>query len=272
MRLSRGVLAAFAGFSIAFGAASARAQEADPADDEAPGPEAQEPTKAGRGIEQGDFDNYAKAEEKRKKKVVPEYGVGLRLRGVFEPAFMMNLFVEEQTSGAMFHPGFGLELNRRKGDFELVLGFEYENVSPDDGYWLEKGDDGVSPGQYPDFIDFDGLSWFTTDLTFMFHSAMSEKVAFRYGAGFGLGIVFGDALQTDSTCTGTDFDNDCTPITGGGGQIDDPADIPPVFPVVNLILGMQFRPSRSVSINVETGIRTLFFFGLSGTYYFNVVE
>jgi hypothetical protein len=273
MRLSPGALAAFAGFSIAFGAASARAQgdDGDPAEEQ-PDPSDSSPTRAGRGIEQGDFDNYAKAEEKRKKKVVPEYGVGLRLRGVFEPAFMMNLFVEEQTSGGMFHPGFGLELNRRKGNFELVLGFEYENLSPDDGYWLEKGDDGVTPGQFPDFIDFDGLSWFTTDLTFMFHAPMSEKVAFRYGAGFGLGIVFGDALQTDSTCTGTDFESDCTPNTGGGGQIMDPADIPPVFPVVNLIIGTQFRPSRSISINVETGIRTVFFFGLSGTYYFNVLD
>lgn len=273
MRLSPGVLAAFAGCSIAFGAAaSARAQAVDPADDEEqPEPSDSEPTKAGRGIEQGDFDNYAKAEEKRKKKVVPEYGVGLRLRGVFEPAFMMNLFVEEQTSGGMFHPGFGLELNRRKGNFELVLGFEYENLSPDDGYWLEKGDDGVTPGQFPDFIDFDGLSWFTTDLTFMFHTPMSESVAFRYGAGFGLGIVFGDALQTDQVCSGPDFETQCMDAPGGE-QVDDPADIPPVFPVVNLILGTQFRPSRKVSINIETGIRTVFFFGLSGTYYFNALD
>ncbi len=272
MRLSRGALAAVAGFSIAFaGAGLARAQEGDP-DEELPKPEESQPTKAGRGIEQGDFDNYSKAEQKRKKKVVPEYGVGLRLRGVFEPAFMMNLFVEEQTSGGMFHPGFGLELNRRKGEFELVLGFEYENLSPSDGYWLEKGDDGTSPGQYPDFVDFDGLSWFTTDLTFMFHSPINEKVAFRYGAGFGLGIVFGDALQTDQVCSGTDFETQCMNDMSGGAQRNDPADIPPVFPVVNLILGAQFRPSRSVSINIETGLRTIFFFGISGTYYFNAVE
>jgi hypothetical protein len=271
MRLSRGALAAFAGCSIALAAAGARAQEVEPGDDDAT-PEKAEPTKAGRGIEQGDFDNYDKAEEKKKKKLQPEYGVGLRLRGVFEPAFMMNLFVEEQTSGGMFHPGFGLELNRRKGEFELVLGFEYDNLSPEDGYWLEKGDDGVTPGQYPDFVDFDGLSWFTTDLTFVFHSPISDKVAFRYGAGFGLGVVFGDALQTDTTCTGTDFENDCTLDTGAGSQVNDPADIPPVFPVVNLLLGAQFRPSRSVSINLEGGLRTVFFFGISGTYYFNAVE
>jgi hypothetical protein len=271
MRLSPGALAAIAGFSIALGAPIARAQEADP-EDEGPKPDESEPTKAGRGIEQGDFDNYAKAEEKKKKKVVPEYGVGLRLRGVFEPSFMMNLFVEDQTSGGMFHPGFGLELNRRKGEFELVLGFEYENLSPDDGFWREKGDDGTSPGQTPDFIEFDGLSWFTTDLTFMFHSPINDKVAFRYGAGFGLGIVFGDALQNDTNCTGTDFENDCTLDMSAGAQKNDPADIPPVFPVVNLLVGAQFRPSRAVSINIETGLRTIFFFGVSGTYYFNTVK
>ena len=42
--------------------------------------------------------------------------------------------------------------------------------------------------------------------------------------------------------------------------------------MVNLIVGAQFRPSKKVSINLETGLRTLFFFGISGTYYFNAED
>lgn len=259
MRLAR-VLASACVMAVALGGGIARAQEA-PA-------EGEPATASGEGIEGGDFDNYDKAAERRKRANKAEYGVGLRLRGVFEPKFMIELFLEEAASG-VFSPGYGLELNRRRGNFELVLGFEYENVSPDDGFYLEKGDDPTMAGEAPDFVEFDGLGWFTVDLAFMFHSPINDKVAFRYGAGFGIGIVTGEALQTDSTCSGRDIQNDCTRLPEGPGvQYKDPADLPPVFPVVDLVAGMQFRPTPKMTVNLEGGLRTLFFFGLSSTYYF----
>ena len=261
MRLAPRGLAAFA-IAAALGAGPARAGAQDVPED---GGEEGSAELAPEGIEGGGFDEYEKAG--RKARIEPEYGVGIRLRGVFVPKGLLELFVEEASSG-VFHPGFGLELNRRKGDFELVLGLEYESVSPEDGYWLEKGDDPLTPGQTPDFTEFDGLSWFTLDLTFAFRSAINEQLSFRYGAGFGLGLVLGDVYQTDSVCTGRNIQEDCTPITGGGGQIRDPADLPPVFPVVNLLAGLQYRPTEKITVNLEGGMRTLFFFGLSSTYYF----
>lgn len=258
MRLSR-VLAACFVTAVAFGGGVARAQDAP---EDQPAPEA-EPDE--EGIEGGDFDNYEKADGRRKT-VKAEYGVGLRLRGVFEPKAIIELFLEEAASG-VFSPGFGLELNRRRENFELVLGFEYENVSPDDGFYLEKGDDPLTPGESPDFVEFDGLAWFTADLAFVFHSPINEKVSFRYGAGFGLGLVLGEALQTDSICTGRDIQNDCAP-NPSGAQVNDPADLPPVFPVVILLTGVQFKPTPKMTINLEGGLRSLFFFGLSSTYYF----
>jgi hypothetical protein len=259
MRLARGLASACVIAIASWGGRVARAQDA-PEGEPSSGETAKE------GIEGGDFDNYDKAGVKEKK-IKPEYGVGLRVRGVFEPKGVIELFVKEAASG-MFHPGFGLELNRRRGNFELVLGLEYENVSPKDGYYLEKGDDGISPGETPDFINFDGLAWFTADLAFVFHSPINDKVSFRYGAGFGLGLVLGDVLQTDSVCTGRDIQNECVKDTSPGAQIDDPADIPPVFPVVDLLAGFQFKPTPKMTVNLEAGLRTLFFFGLSSTYYF----
>ena len=101
----------------------------------------------GEGIEDGGFDNYEKAEDKKKKKVVPEYGrrraPARRLRC---RAFIMELFVEEATRAACSTPASASSSSRRKGNFELVLGFEYENLSPDDGFWLEKGDDAERAG------------------------------------------------------------------------------------------------------------------------------
>jgi hypothetical protein len=262
MRLSH-VLAASCVIAVAVGGGVARAQDTpEPATGGDPSSE-----EAKEGIEGGEFDDYNKA-GLREKKIKPEYGIGLRLRGVFEPKAIIELFLEEAASG-VFSPGFGLELNRRRGNFELVLGFEYENVSPDNGFYLEKGDDPVVAGEAPDYVKFDGLAWFTADLAFIFHSPINDKVSFRYGAGFGLGIVLGDALQTDSTCTSRDIQNDCTPLPEGPGvQYKDPADLPPVFPVVDLLAGFQFKPTPKMTINIEGGLRTLFFFGLSSTYYF----
>jgi len=197
-----------------------------------------------------------------------EHGVGIRLRNVFVPQAMIELFVEEAASG-MSTFGFGIDYVRRKGDFELVLGFEYENVSPDDGFYLEKGD--VAPGEPPDRIVFDGLAWATLDVAFVFHKELHEKFALRYGAGFGLGIVLGEVLQTDSVCTSADIQNDCTVVPPGtpGAQINDPSDdVPPVFPVVNIILGAQYRPAKNITINLEGGMRSLFFVGLSSAFFF----
>ena len=39
--------------------------------------------------------------------------------------------------------------------------------------------------------------------------------------------------------------------------------LPPVFPVVNAIIGVQIKPTDKIVINIEGGIRTLPFFGIS---------
>src|SRR5688500_6125335 len=67
-----------------------------------------------------------------------QWGVGARVRYVFVPQSMLNLFLDHSTS--MNSAGFGLEVVRRKENFDIVFGLEYENVSPKDGYYLEKGD------------------------------------------------------------------------------------------------------------------------------------
>jgi hypothetical protein len=74
----------------------------------------------------------------------------------------------------------------------------------------------------------------------------------------------------------------CTPgdvgLPGTGRTSDDKSgapesspqkyNLPPVFPVVNAIVGFQFRPSPKAVINLEGGIRTIPFIGLSAGYLF----
>src|SRR5262245_41636533 len=68
-----------------------------------------------------------------------EYGADFRIRRVYVPKALLNLFVEKSGAGAA-NTGFGVDLVRRRGDLELQLGFEFEHVQPGEGVWINSGD------------------------------------------------------------------------------------------------------------------------------------
>ncbi len=218
-----------------------------------------------------------------------EYGVGIRLRSVYVPKSVLELFVDRAADGAHNY-GYGVDITRRRGDVELVLGIEYEHVNVGEGVWINKGD--VVPQDSVDYIlspqsSGNNFGWFTIDFTF-FHSATINKyVAFRYGAGLGLGILTGEIDHYNVVCSGpasnSSVDPGCVPpeqALGGhqngqgtdedGHNFSTPVkyDTPPVFPVVNAIIGFQLRPTDKLSINIEGGIRTLPFIGTEISYFF----
>ena len=49
---------------------------------------------------------------------------------------------------------------------------------------------------------------------------------------------------------------------------DSPYDLPPVMLVINAIVGVQVRPTNEIFINIEGGLRTVPFFGMTAGYYF----
>jgi hypothetical protein len=206
-----------------------------------------------------------------------EYGVGVRLRRVYVPKALLELFVLRAPDGAA-NTGLGVEFVRRRGNLELQLGFEFENVQPGAGVWINKGDN-VAGGDEADYIlsperAGKSLGWFTIEFTFLNHAPINKYVAVRYGGGAGIGIVTGGLQKYDVECRGATNDNPepgCVPMQEGGTGIGrGPADydLPPVFPVVNAIVGLQIRPVEKMTINIETGIRTMPFIGVSGGYFF----
>jgi len=210
-----------------------------------------------------------------------EYGVDLRLRQVFVPKGLLELFVEQSAGGAS-NTGFGVDLIRRRGNLELQLGFEFEHLKVKDGVWISSGDN-VAAGDEADYLinpDGDQLGWFTIEFTFLNHAEINDKVAIRYGGGAGLGILTGDLQKYDVACQGATNDTPepgCVPQALGGNGVDggkvagapESYDLPPVFPVVNAIIGVQIRPVKKAVINIETGIRTIPFVGMSVGYFFN---
>jgi hypothetical protein len=195
------------------------------------------------------------------------WGAGLRLRYTFIPTGLIELFVE-RAAGGHSHPGFGIEAIRKKGEFEIAFGLEYENLSGNRGFWIDKGESisgcPGAPCDEPDELDYDGFSWLTLDATFIWHSKIAEMVAIRYGAGLGLGIIMGDVLRSDARCTSSDIAS-CTVYNP---RREPEADVPPVFPVVNILLGTQIRPVKNLAINIEGGMHTVFYFGSTVAYFF----
>jgi hypothetical protein len=208
-----------------------------------------------------------------------EYGVGIRLRQVFVPTGLLELFVEKSAGGAS-NTGIGVDLVRRRGTLELQLGFEFEHIEVDEGVWINKGDN-VAGGDEADYIlgaDRAGsaLGWFTVEFTFLNHAVINKMFAVRYGGGAGIGFLTGELQKYDVACVGATNDTPepgCRPTAIGGNGVDadgapEPYELPPVFPVVNAIIGLQIKPVPKAVINIETGIRTIPFIGVSGGYFF----
>jgi hypothetical protein len=207
-----------------------------------------------------------------------EYGVDIRLRQVFVPQGLVELFVERAAGGSS-NTGFGLDLVRRRGNLELQLGFEFEHIEPGEGVWINKGDN-VAGGDEADYIisaEHAGksLGWFTIEFTFLNHAPITKNIAVRYGGGAGIGIITGELQHYDVICNGATNGNPepgCVPPAySGTGAATGPVayDFPPIFPVVNAILGLQIKPTAKSTINIEGGIRTVPFIGISGGYFFN---
>jgi hypothetical protein len=208
-----------------------------------------------------------------------EYGADIRLRRVVVPKGLLELFVERAAGGAS-NTGYGIDLVRRRGNLELQLGFEFEHIEPGEGAWINSGDN-VAGGDEADYIisaDHAGKSfgWFTLEFTFLNHAPINKYVAIRYGGGAGIGFLTGELQKYDVACVGATNENPepgCKPTALGGTGIDannapEAYDMPPVFPVVNAIIGVQIRPTPKSVINIETGIRTLPFVGLSAGYFY----
>jgi hypothetical protein len=223
------------------------------------------------------------------KESLVEFGVGIRLRSVYVPKFILELFVDRAADGAQ-NFGYGVEVVRRRGDVELQLGVEFEHINVGEGVWINKGD--TVPTNSVDYIlspDHSGnqFGWFTIDFTFLHHTEINKFMNFRVGAGLGLGIITGELDHYNVVCaagsTNTNPEPGCVPPdnaaggrTGGLGTDEDghgfqqkvKYDMPPVFPVVNAIIGLQFKPVDKMTINVEAGIRTLPFLGVDAAYFF----
>ena len=97
---------------------------------------------------------------------------------------------------------------------------------------------------------------------------MHPMIALRYGLGVGLGIIQGEVLETDYQCPSNRFDLDSCTQQPDATAVRKPLNIPPVVPIVNVILGVQYHPHDQVAINLDAGLQTALFIGISVDFFF----
>jgi hypothetical protein len=215
------------------------------------------------------------------------YGVGARLRWVSVPTWMLNLFTKKNVPLSSY--AVAGEFYRRKGEFDFIFSIGYQNMSPPDGNWLGKGHD---PTFDTDYVQFKGLGFVGLDVSFVWHTYFTDWIGMHYGAGLGLGIVTGSMLRTSNgtpgctEATAGDYTK-CYPVTlpapcpasgcsdaqlaALGPGPDDPANphrftdpnVPPVLPIVNVVVGVDFRLPRvrGWEAKLEGGFYDAFFLG-----------
>jgi hypothetical protein len=220
------------------------------------------------------------------------YGVGVRMpRWVAVPSWFLGLFTAENVPLYTFG-SFGAEFLRRKGDFDIVFGIGYQNMSPADGNWLGKGKE---PSVDTDFVQFRDLSMIGVDVAFMQRRMFNRYFGMHYGAGLGVAIVRGEMLRVSNSdsCNRSNAGDEaaCRPIycppegcneamhRAREGNVDGgPADphrfrdnnVPGAVPILNMTIGvnLQLPELRGFEARFEGGFYNAFFLGLAFGYVF----
>ena len=218
--------------------------------------------------------------------------VGARYRGNIIPKFMLNLFVDE---GATIDSNtIAVELDMRKDGFSLIPALGFTEYGTSDILFKQKGEKDI-PGNYSFVNSSMKAIYATVDL--LWSAKISKNFDFEYGAGFGLGAIFGDlsnnwVYQDDAngTLSGSNGHKYAKCQTGGTqpgcnaiehkntdtlkvGNYTEPSwfsggSKPVVFPWISIPqLGLRYKPVKNFVARLGMGFAlTGFWFGLNGEY------
>ncbi|MGH7330429.1 MAG: hypothetical protein ACREJX_18935, partial [Polyangiaceae bacterium] len=225
------------------------------------------------------------------------YFIGLRYRGDIVPKFIQNLFVDGGKT--LYSNTVGIEADIRKDGFSFIPALSYvEYGTGGDVLYLQKGKDASLAGNWSNVNSSLKAIYATADLLWSFK--VHKNVDFEIGAGFGLGVLFGDletswvyadangpytadsgaryspcvtsggAPPTQSGCNTKDHQNASTakinhytePSWANGGSK------PNLFIHLAVpMLGVRIKPIKEMEARIGVGFElTGFFFGISGNY------
>ena len=220
------------------------------------------------------------------------YFVGLKYKGDIVPQFLTSLFVDEGKT--IYSNSIGAEIDIRKDSFSFIPGINYTEYGTGDILYLQKGKDASFAGNWSNVNSSLKAVYLTADLLWSWK--VHKNIDFEFGAGFGLGILFGSLEtswvyadgngpysgssgarfspcvtgSTQQGCNTTDHQNASfakinhytEPFWTSGGST------PNIFPQISFPeLGLRFKPIKEMEARLGLGFSlTGFWFGLSGDY------
>lgn len=201
------------------------------------------------------------------------WGIGFKAGAVFGPEYIQRLFLDGGTDVT----GAAISVQatyRWRNNFDIVFNFGWFDYSFDgEELYFAAGD-----RNDPEFLS-NSLSLLVLGVDFIWHHYFNKWLSLYYGAGIGMGIVLGEIVRTEATPPHSypyadpleepqDGYVHCSREHVGTTYCEDPSDpyapeiafyndketrIPPVLPWFNLLIGMQFKVHRNVSIQAEGG-------------------
>jgi hypothetical protein len=221
------------------------------------------------------------------------YFIGLRYRGDVIPQFMLNIFVNGGKT--LYSNSIGAEIDLRHDHFSLIPAITYTEYGTGDILFAQKSEDATQAGNWSLVnSSLKGL-YFSADL--LWSTRIADHWDFEYGAGFGLGVIFGTLednwVYNANSAGGTNF-NESTALPCTTAQVaaylscqsvghkGNPPQIngyneaswvnggskPSIFPLINFPqLGVRYKPIKQMEARLGIGFSlTGFWFGLSANY------
>jgi hypothetical protein len=221
--------------------------------------------------------------------------VGAHYRGNIIPKFILNMFTD--GGGTIYTNMIGANFEFRKDGFSIIPALTYHELGTQDMLFHEKNKDDFV-GNYS--VVNSGLKIIYASVDLLWSTKMNKNWEFEYGAGFGLGTVFGDLqnnwVQVDTANTpgalqgdnGTRYRRcDVVGPVGSGcnrkdhqdssvdkvGTYTEPSWVnggskPNFFPLISVPqVGLRFKPVKNFVGRLGLGFSlTGFWFGLSAQY------
>jgi hypothetical protein len=219
---------------------------------------------------------------------------GIRYRGNVIPGFLLGLFLDE--SKTIYTSLGGIELDIRKDGFSLIPSLSLHELGTRDILLKQKNTPDI-PGNYA--IVNSGMKVIYASVDLLWSAKLHKNIELEYGAGFGLGVVFGELMNNwaqespDGTfvsstnrrfkrcqtvlppgvgCNRGDHQN--ADIDKVGGYMEpswlDGGSKPVLFPWIAVPqLGLRIKPVKNFVGRIGVGFAlTGFWFGLSAQYGF----
>ena len=183
-----------------------------------------------------------------------DWGFGAKIRRAWVTPNVQKLFLGD-TPGTATMAGAGFDFSRRKGSSEVIFGFGYDRLYAQEGYYVESGGMATTQGDV-DYITFRKAHWYTVELMVVNHVSLHKVLEFRFGGGIGVGVVRGAVRKTDAVCTGLSVEQDCM-VDPMAVEVNKDANVPPVLPVVNALVGLQLRLTNFLHIHLDAGLHTV---------------